>query len=125
MVMPSPAELRRLRADIEDAVLPSVGNILSATETRDGEGGITLTWGTALANVACRLDSVKKNFGVGIEAEHAASIKPYSTWILTLPYGTAITTYNRFEFGSDTYNVIEVNSNSSWLPNVRATLERI
>ena len=124
-MMPDAYELTRLRADMESAALPSTGDILSLTRTSDGRGGWTETWGTATANVACRLDLVRRNFGVGIESVKAASIKPYSTWILSLPYGTAITSANRFQFGTDTYSVIEVNANSSWIPNVRATLEKI
>lgn len=124
-MMPDAKELRQLRDDIESATLPDTGHILSLTRTSDGRGGWTETWGTATANVACRLDLVQRNFGVGIESVNVASIKPYSTWILTLPHGTAITSAHRFEFGNDTYSVIEVNVNSSWMGNVRATLEKI
>lgn len=125
MVIPDLRELRRLRTDIESATLPDTGNILSLTRTSDGRGGWTEAWGTVTANVACRLELVQRNLGIGIEGVNNASIRPYSTWILTLPHGTAFTTANRFEYGGEAYNVTEVNANSSWLPNVRATLEKI
>ena len=125
MVMPDLRELRRLRKDIEEATLPDVGNILSLTRASDGRGGWTETWGTVTANTVCRVELVQRNLGIGVEDVTNASIRPYSSWILTLPHGTAFTTANRFEYGGETYNVTEVNANSSWLANVRATLEKI
>ena len=125
MVMPDLRELRRLRHDLEAATLPDVGNILSLTRTSDGRGGWTETWGTVTANVKCRLELVQRNLGIGVENVANASIRPYSSWILTLPHGTTFTTANRFEYGGETYNVTEVNANSSWLADVRATLEKI
>jgi head-tail adaptor len=124
-MMPSTDELTRIRADMVDATLPSTGNILSLTRTSDGQGGFTDTWGTATASVACRLDLMTRNLRIGIESVNAMSIKPYSAWVLSLPNGTVITAANRFEFGDDVYNVVEVNDNSSWLANVRATLEKV
>lgn len=126
-MMPSSAELARMRSDMEDATLPDTCNILSLTQASDNEGGLIDTWGTATANVACRLDSVLTG-GVGLygtEQNRVASIKPYSTWTISLPHGTAITAANRVECNSSTFNVVEVDSARSWLANVRATLERV
>lgn len=126
-MMPSAAELTRIRADMEDATLPDTGNILSVTQTADGEGGYSESWGTATAGVACRVDLfTSRGVGIiGMEQVQAGAIKPYSTWILSVPYGTALTSANRFEHGGNTYNVIEVDAGRSWGGNVRATLEKI
>lgn len=126
-MMPNAAELARIRTDMEDATLPDVGHILQLTQASDGEGGLVDTWGTVTANVPCRLDLViSRGVGfIGAELLRAASLKPYSSWIASLPHGTVITTANRFEKAGETYNIIEVDSDRSWLANVRATLEKI
>jgi head-tail adaptor len=112
---------------MEAATLPDVCNILSVTRTSDGQGGFTDTWGTATANVKCRLDLfTSRGVGlVGIEMLKSASLKPFSTWILSVPNGTTLTAAHRVEVGSDTFNVIEVDAGRSWGANVRATLERV
>src|SRR5512138_3781816 len=100
-MMPSAAELARIQADLEAATLPDTCNILSVTQTRDAEGGITDTWGTATANLACRLDSLASRGLVSAGAEQVvgASLKPYNAWTLTLPHDTTITEANRVEVG--------------------------
>lgn len=125
-MIPSAAELARMRADMENVTLPDTCNILSVTKVSDGQGGVTETWGTAIASVACRLDLFTSR-GVGIigsETVVGAALKPYSTWILSVPYGTALTSANRVEVDSNTYNVVEVDAGRSWGGNVRATLEK-
>lgn len=126
-MMPSAAELARLRADVEAYALPDTCNVLSLTRTPDGEGGWTNTWGTATANVACRLDlSISRGVGiVGAESVRSASLKPFSTWILTAAHGTALDNTNRVEVNGDTFNVVEVDDARSWNAHVRATLERV
>ena len=126
-MIPDAKELARMRSDMQNYTLPDVCNILSLTQTSDGEGGLTDTWGTATANVACRLDLFTSR-GVGIigaEMVRSASIKPYSTWILSVPNGTTLTSAHRIECNGDTFNVIEVDASRSWGGNVRATLERL
>lgn len=124
-MLPGDKELERLRNDMEAYAMPDVGNILHKTKTSDNEGSWTETWGTVTANVPCRVELVQRNLGIGVEQVSGASLKPFSTWVLTLPYDTTITSANRFEFGGDVYNVTEVNNNSSWMGNIRATLEKI
>ncbi len=126
-MMPDAAELARMRADMQAATLPDTCNILSLTRTPDGEGGWTDTWGTASASISCRLDLViTRGVGfIGSEQIQSASLKPYSSWVLSVPHGTAITSANRVEVGSDTFNVVECDASRSWAGNVRATLERL
>lgn len=126
-MMPSAAELARIRADMEDATLPDTCNILSLSQVSNGEGSMVDTWGTAFASVACRLDLfTSRGVGIiGMEQVQAGALKPYSTWILSVSYGTALTSANRVEVGSGTYNVVEVDAGRSWGGNVRATLEKV
>jgi hypothetical protein len=126
-MMPDAKELARIRADMQNYTLPDVGNILQKTQVSDGEGGITDTWGTVTANVPCRLDLViSRGVGlIGMETVQAAALKTYSSWIVSLPHGTAIKTANRFEKGGETFNVVDVDAPRSWLGNVRATLEKV
>lgn len=126
-MMPDAAELARMRADMQAATLPSTCNILSLTRTPDGEGGWTETWGTVTANVACRLDLViTRGVGfIGSEQLQGAALKPYTSWVLSAPHGTALTDANRVEVSGDTFNVVECDASRSWGGNVRATLERL
>lgn len=124
-MMPDAKELTRIRADMQAATLPDVCNVLTLTQVSDGMGGFTETWGTATANVFCRMDNVIANQGVGIEMVSAGALKSYSQWILSAPFGTGITSANRIEHGTYIYNVVEVNDEGSWLGNMRVTLERL
>jgi hypothetical protein len=105
-----------------DELLPDRGNILSAAQTPDGQGGFTVVWGTATANVACRLDiGSKQNY----EAVAGAALAPYSWWQLSLPYDAVITEQNRFECNGETFNVVHVDNGKSWALNRRAVLTRV
>ncbi len=126
-MMPTAAELARIQDDLEAVALPDTCNILSLTRTSDGQGRWTETWGTATANVKCRLDSQASRGLVTAGAEQvvSASLKPYSDWVITLPHDTIITEANRVQVGSDTFNVTAVDKGQSWGVNVRAMLEKV
>ena len=113
------AELAQIRSDIAD-LLPDTGHILSLTQVSDGQGGFTDTWGTATANVACRVDAQS-----GKEALESAAIQPFHRYMLTVPYDTTITTANRFYHSTTTYNIISVNDDQSWKGDKRAVLEKL
>ena len=115
----STTELAQMRSDIEE-LLPDTGNILEKTQVSDGQGGFTDSWGTATADVACRVDAQK-----GDESLSADRQKPFNEYMLTLPHGTTIMTANRFEHGSNTYNVTGVNEDQSWIGCKRVVLEKI
>lgn len=116
--MLSNAELVSMRADIAD-LLPDTCSILSLTTTPDGQGGVTETWGTATASVSCRLDAYR-----GKEALAGGAIQPFNTYVLTVPYDTTITTANKIEHSSTTYNVTSVDADKSWPITMRVYLER-
>ena len=119
MVLTS-ADLTSMRTTI-NTMMPDTCNIIAGTITSDGQGGYTEAWGTAYAGVSCRLD--KRN--TGREVVSAGAIQTFGTWVLTLPYNTAITSSNRVEHGSVTYSVVHVDTDKSWIASVRAELEEI
>jgi hypothetical protein len=124
------AELARIRTDIE-RLMPDTCTILSLTAVSDAQGGFTETWGTATANVKCRLDAAQQ--GRGQEALEAGAITPFTYWMLTLPHGTSISTEQRVVVvtagsganSGGTFNVQAVDSGKSWSGCVRATLGKL
>ena len=116
--MLSNAELTQMRADIAD-LMPDTCNILTVTRLPDGQGGVTDTWGTATASVACRLDAYR-----GKEAMSGDALQAFNTYVLTVPHDTTITTASRVEHESVTYNVTSVDEYKSWPITRRAILER-
>jgi head-tail adaptor len=114
------AEIAQMRADVEDLVLPDTGDILSVTQVSDGQGGFTDTWGTATADVKCRLD-----YMTGMEAVFGGALKPYSGWNLTVPYNTTLTAAHRFYLSGNTYAVVEVDTDKSWNLFIRAKVEKV
>lgn len=114
-------DLTAMRDALED-LMPDAANILSATQTSDGQGGWSTTWGTVTAGVKCRLDRSGQQPS---ESVRSAALLPFSQWILTLPHDTTITEQNRVEVGSLTFNVVSVDAGKSWTASVRATLEKV
>ena len=115
-------DLAYMRECLEE-FLPDTCTILSPTETPDGMGGVDATWGTSSANVACRLDH-KKTLSQD-EIVTGASLRPFTSYILSVPYDTTITTDYRVVHSSITYNVVTVNTDQSWKSVTRCTLERV
>ena len=114
-------ELAQMQADIND-LLESTNttcDILSVAYTADGEGGMAETWGTALANVACRID-----YRSGSEKMTGGAIQSYSKAVLSLPYTTTISTKNRVQIDACIWSVLSVNDKQSWDVVRRAELER-
>lgn len=115
----SAEELQQMRDDIED-LMPDTCNILSLAYTRDNQGGMIETWGTATASVPCRID-----FNFGRETLTGGAIQPFTRAMLSVPYNTTITASNRVAWGSYTFNVVAVNLGQSWLVVKRAVLEEV
>ena len=112
-------ELAQMRADIED-LMPDTCDILSVAYTSDGEGGMTEAWGTATANVACRID-----YRSGSEKVTGGAIQPYSKAVLSVPYNTTISLTNRVKSGAYTWAILSINEGQSWQAVKRAELERV
>lgn len=112
-------ELSEMRAAINN-LFPDTCNILSVTESADGQGGITETWGTASTS-SCRLDVV-----TGREQTAGGALQPYIKTMLSLPYNATITEAYRVEHGGITYAVIAPpNNDQSWKAVTRVELERV
>ena len=118
------AELELIRSDIEGLTLPDTCSLLTLTQTADGQGGFTDAWGTATASVACRMDRPSGRF-LSEEEQFAAGIRPFSRYILTVAHDTTLTEQYRVEHGGNTYNVISVTDDASWMGARRAILERV
>lgn len=116
------SDLSGMREAIE-ALFPDTCNILTATETPDGFGGVSQSWGTASASVACRVDIVSRTNKDELVA--GASLRAFQETVISLPYDTVISATNRVEHGGYTYDVKATNTDQSWVAVRRATLERI
>lgn len=115
----STGDLNYMRDTLEQ-MLPDTGNVLSGTQTPDGIGGFSTAWGTASSGVSCRLDHKR-----GIKTVTGGALIPFSEDILTVPVATTITTGNRFEHGSETYTVTDVDVDKSWPIVKRCIVERV
>jgi hypothetical protein len=118
----SGSELAEIREAIETDLLPDTCSILSVTEVNNGMGGVTETWGTASANVACRLD-MKTGVDAGRERVIGGAIQPYTMYMMSLPYDVTIASTNRILHSAITYAVVSINRNQSWIGVTRVELE--
>lgn len=112
-------ELESMRADIAQ-LFPDTCNILSVTNTSDGQGNQTETWGTASTYVPCRVD-----YNTGKETFTAGAITPYQSAVISMAYDETITTANRVQVGALTFNVLAVNNGQSWKAVTRITAELV
>ena len=103
-------------------LLPDTCNLLTVTRTPDGMGGNTETWGTASSSVSCRVD-LESGRTAGRERLTADALRPYTAYILSIPYDTTITTDYRVEHSGATYAVTSVNTEQSWMAVKRCQLE--
>jgi hypothetical protein len=113
-------DLDEMRDAIED-LLPSTCNLLTQTYTADGAGGGTVTWGTATAGVACRLDAQG-----GRDQFVNGAVRPFNSLILSLPYDTTITEAYRVQFQNETFIVTNATPlDVSWSLVKRVKVERV
>jgi len=108
--------------DALEELMPDTCAILTATNASDGQGGYTVTWGTASANVKCRVDPGKKEM---YERLTGAKLEPFSWWQLTLPHDTTITAQSRVVVNGNTYNVVNHDDNKSWQATLRVALMKV
>lgn len=112
------AELAQMRADIAQ-LLPDTCYIVTLTNVSDGQGGVTSSRGTA-GPYACRLDVIQ-----GREQVTGGAIQPYTSYMLSLPYDTAIVSTNLVNHNGVDYAVKPPNTNQSWIAVKRVELEKI
>lgn len=115
----SARELAEIRAGIAD-LLPGTCHILTPTQTPDGQGHWTTSWGTVSGGTAvpCRLDPVSAR-----ELQAGDAVQPFHSYWLTLPYDTTISENNRVTIGTVTYEVTSVDTTKSWIGSIRAFVE--
>lgn len=118
MVAIDTAMLAAMRSAISD-LLPDTGQVITITNTSDGEGGQVASRGTSTA-IPCRVD-VKSSR----EILTGGAIQPYTMTMLSVPFDTVITSDNQFLHGGVTYAVKPVNSDQSWIAVKRCELEKI
>ena len=112
--MLSAADLAAMRTT-QEAALPDTATIKSATSGRSDTGGVTTSWGGTTA-VACRLSSR------GVPEEYLAmgAERGVQYWMVTLPYGTAVTADNRLVIGTRTLEIVGFASGGKWETALRA-----
>lgn len=108
MTLLTSAELSQLRDDIE-ALLPDTCHVMRRTQTND-KGHTSDTLGTAAANVACRVDPVKRAGDMGLVADQEKGI---TFWQVTVPYDTDVRDGDEIVYGSDTYRFIQLHDDHS------------
>jgi len=112
------ADLAFMRGQQADA-LPDTCAISRKTLASDGAGGYTETWATVGSGVACRLAVART--GERVMADH---IVHEGGFVVTLPYGTAVTPKDRILVGSRTFEVTGLAS-GSWETAVRASCSEV
>jgi head-tail adaptor len=110
-------ELTSMRTAFE-GLMPDTCNVLTVTNTSNGQGGFTQTWGTAGTAVRCRIDSIR-----GSEAVAGGAVYPLHQMVVTLPYNEVVSTEGRIEHSGILYNVVAVDSDKSWKITTRAVCE--
>lgn len=91
------------------SLFPSSCSILRDTQTSDGQGGFTDSWGTIAAGVSCELRAYSSRRG-GMEEIMADRPVAMQTWMLYLPAYQDITEKDRVVFGARTFEVASVSA---------------
>ncbi len=95
-------ELTDIRAEVEK-MLPGTCTIMDRSTTRDAIGGGTATWGTASADVLCKLAPERAMVG-GLGGQ----VSVYTGWVLSVPFDQAVTAGQRVVYDSDNFEVVSV-----------------
>lgn len=111
------SDLEWMRDTLEQ-IMPDTCVILAPALASDGQGGQTITWGTA-ATKRCRIDPGRKEM---YERVTGAALQPYSWWQLTLPHDTVIEETYRVIVNGETYNVVNSDDDKSWQATLRVAV---
>lgn len=104
------AELAAMQ-EVEESVMPSTGYILRMTNSSDGMGGQTETWGT-VGTVTCDLWPINQRGER--EQVSGGQINSRGEWYITMPFDTVITAKDRVEIANKTFEVTFVPTDASW-----------
>lgn len=127
--MISNREMADMRLALRE-LMPDTCHILSVTNTRDGQGGLTQTWGTAVKNVPCRIDSFMSRGMVtsrgGGELVTGGALADYSRWVVSMSHDIEVDVMNRIEMhDGNVYNIVAMDSGKSWNAERRLTVEKV
>lgn len=101
-------------------LLPDTCDILTVTQTSNGQGGLNETWAVAYSDVPCRLDVISKR-----EAAQGGAVQQFTGHVLSLPYDTTISDNDRVEIDDVTYAVTGINDGQSWKAVKRVYVEAV
>lgn len=107
------AELASLR-DAADDWLPDTCTIQTPTEAVDATGGVTLTWADTYEDVPVRVDPAALG-GVAAETIRNFALESKAVFNASLKYTQDIAPDYRLVFAGDTYEVVTVHSENSWV----------
>jgi hypothetical protein len=110
--------LRAMREAIAE-LLPDTCYILTPTDTPDGMGGVTTSYGTSAA-IACRLDDKASPMQVT-----GGAIQIYAGMMFSLPYDTVIYTTDNILHNGIQYAVTGINDDISWQAVKRVAVEAV
>lgn len=117
--MLSASDLTRMRATINDGVLPGTAIIYTQTTASDGMGGVTDTY-TATGTVDARLDYVTAG-----EDTTADRTTEHTGYILTTPSTVTVEETGRIGYLGETYEVTAVLTRAPWDLCQRVELARV
>lgn len=92
-------ELQRLREYLA-STLSERGEILEKVTVSDGMGGQTESWPAVQVDVPCRIA-----FRSGATFVAGAKVQGESWWEITVPWGTQVSTQNRFRVNGQVYAI--------------------
>ena len=113
------AELAQMRADLSE-LFPDTCSIMALSQTSDGAGGFTESWGASTSNVPCRVD-----YKAGGESVTAEAITPYQQAVISMGYAVVVTPANRIQVGSNVFSVQAGNAGQSWKASTVVSVELV
>jgi SPP1 family predicted phage head-tail adaptor len=116
----SAAQLSQMRAQQTASLDQTCTLRTPAGEVSDDAGGTTPSGSVTDASVACRLGIPN-----GQEREIAARLGRDITATITFPHGTAVATTQQIVVGGNTYEVVDVNDDSSYKTATRVGVRRL
>ena len=125
----SSGELAQMRADALATLADATCTILTPTATVDSIGEPIIAWGTVATGVVCRLRpagqvaALRTQYGGFFATPGQTS--PVSSWMVTLPHGTAVSSGDRLVIAALTYEVIDAAKAETWVTANRVQVKRL
>lgn len=104
----------------QESLLPDTCTIQQATVGQDSIGAPTRTWTNRATGVACRLAQRSER-----ERQAGERMASVGDWVLTVAHDQTIERSDRVVIGTRTFEVVGVNSGTSWETATRADLVEV